>query len=440
MFAPSPSSSPFIGDPSHRQPCTSVGSTADHQACLGWSAAGSWHVAADDVPAAAGSPCPPFGAALRIHGGTDSLHLLASAMDDVLWIYEPHSARFFYVSPAYEGEWMGNAQALYADAQQWLRTVHPDDESLLRASFAGLARGQGYELEYRRTPYAGAQRWIAERVLPVTGHAGPWPRFAGVSHDISRRKHEHMELLRSSQAQKEFMAILSHELRNPLQAIRSATALLSLCGAQRMAVERNAMAVIERQVGQVARLVDDLLDVSRIEAGKLCLHPRATRIDEVLESAVADHRILIDAKLLRLHYTGVPGPVWVHGDSARLTQVFGNLLHNAAKFSFAGGVIEIGILPAESRGEVAISIRDEGAGIDPELVDSVFELYVQQAGRSSRDDGGLGIGLSVVRGLVQLHGGTVSVRSDGLGRGSEFVVTLPAAHCLPDKDGTCDHA
>lgn len=89
---------------------------------------------------------------------------------------------------------------------------------------------------------------------------------------------------------------------------------------------------------------------------------------------------------------------------------------------------------------MAISIRDEGAGIDPELVDSVFELYVQQAGRSSRDDGGLGIGLSVVRGLVQLHGGTVSVRSDGLGRGSEFVVTLPAAHCLPDKDGTCDHA
>lgn len=408
-----------------------VGITTDPDVRLGRSVQGVRRLAPGirGVLAAAASPCPPFVDAPNLRRDADPLHELASTLDDVLWIYEPHSARFLYVSPAYEGEWMGSAQALYADSQQWLRTVHADDQPLLRASFAQLGCGEGYELEYRRTLYAGAQRWIVEKASPVAGHAGPWPRFAGVSHDISHCKNEQMELLQSSRAQKEFMAVLSHELRNPLQAIRSAAALLALRGAQRSAAERNAVSVIERQVGQVARLVDDLLDVSRIDAGKLCLHSKATRIDEVLESAVAANEVLIDAKLLRLHYTGVPGPMWVHGDAVRLTQVFSNLLHNAAKFSFAGGVIEIGVLPAESRGEVVVSIRDEGMGIDPDVIDSVFQLYVQQAQRSSRDsNGGLGIGLSVVRRLVELHGGTVSVRSDGVGRGSEFAVTLPAAN------------
>jgi signal transduction histidine kinase len=119
----------------------------------------------------------------------------------------------------------------------------------------------------------------------------------------------------------------------------------------------------------------------------------------------------------------------VQADPVRLTQVFGNLLHNAAKFSHANGVIEIHVLAVESSGEVVVSIRDEGMGIAPELLGSVFELYVRKEQPSSCDDGGLGIGLSVVRSLVELHGGHVSVRSEGLGRGSEFVVSLPA--CAP---------
>ncbi|MGM9486834.1 sensor histidine kinase [Ideonella sp. YS5] len=237
---------------------------------------------------------------------------------------------------------------------------------------------------------------------------------------------EQLELIRSSRAQKEFLAMLSHELRNPLQALSSAAALLALTCAQRTVTERMAVSIIRRQVDQVARLVDDLLDVSRVGVAKLRLHVKATRIDEVLDAAVCANQVLIDTKLLQLRFTGLPGAVWVQGDPVRLTQVFGNLLHNAAKFSLPNGVIEIGVLAVEGSGQVAVSIRDEGIGIAPDLIASVFELYVRKAQASSCDDGGLGIGLSVVRSLVELHGGRVSVRSDGLGRGSEFVVSLPA--------------
>ncbi len=428
-----PLQSPLATDSSDRLECTAVaGSATSFQSGLhrlGWAALRARRLAPGlrALLTAGASARPPPAVALSFNASAEPLQQLASTLNDVLWVYEPHSDRFLYVSPAYERDWQRNAGALYADSRQWLLAAHADDQQRLQASFAHLRMGEGYDLEYRTTLRSGAQRWIAEKALPVGGHPGQWPRFAGVSHDITRHKLAQLELLRSSRAQDEFLAMLSHELRNPLQPIRAAAALLALQRADGSAAGRHAVSVIERQVKHIARLVDDLLDVSRIKVGKLRLHSQALPISEVIESALAANQMLIDTHRLCVRHTGPAGPVWVQGDTVRLTQVFSNLLHNAAKFSRAEGVIDIGVCPDNNNGEVAISIRDDGMGIAPALIGSVFDLYVQQEQSPANDHGGLGIGLSVVRSLVELHGGRVSVRSDGLGCGSEFVVTLPGA-------------
>lgn len=377
---------------------------------------------------AAGTPKPaPLVGALGINACAEPLQQLAATVDDVFWIYEPHSGRFLYVSPSYERKWLRDAGALYADSRQWLRTVHADDQLLLKTSLDRMSLGEGYDLEYRTTLGSGAERWIAEKVLLVAEHATPWPRFAGVSHDVTRLKIEQLELQRSSRAQNEFLTLLSHELRNPLQPIRASATLLALQRPGRSDAEQRASAIVERQVNHIARLVDDLLDVSRISVGKLRLQLQAMQIDEAIDTAVAANQVVLDANRLRVQHTSPSGPVWVQGDAVRLTQVFSNLVHNAAKFSRAGGMIEIGVRSDKDNGKVVVSVRDEGVGIEPALIGSVFDLYVQQKHSPAHDHGGLGIGLSVVRSLVELHGGHVSVRSDGPGCGSEFVVTLPAA-------------
>jgi signal transduction histidine kinase len=176
--------------------------------------------------------------------------------------------------------------------------------------------------------------------------------------------------------------------------------------------------------------VEDLLDVSRITHGKIRLHSEVVRLGEVIEAAVDANRALVEASRLHLRVKRPPAELWILGDVVRLTQVFSNLLHNAIKFSVAGGIIEISVRRGEGNQQVSVSVRDEGAGIAPNLIDSVFDLFTQDEQSLARNRGGLGIGLSVVRSLVKLHGGAVSVRSDGVGKGSEFVVALPLA-CAP---------
>jgi PAS domain S-box-containing protein len=358
----------------------------------------------------------------------ERLRQLAQSVNDVFWIYEPQSTRFLYVSPAYEREWMRSATALYADPQEWLSPVHRDDRPLLREAFDHLASGDGYAVEYRTTLRSGEERWIAERAFPVASQGGRFLRFAGTSQDITGRKRADLELLRADRCKDEFLATLAHELRNPLEPIRSAAALLARQHVDGPVVEQKAVSVIERQVDHLTRLVDDLLDVARIHHGKIRLRSEAVRLDEVIGVAVDANRALAEESRLTLRVQVPRNDVWVWGDSVRLTQVFSNLLHNATKFSAAGGIIEISVHPSQRDKQVAVSVRDEGTGIGADLIDSVFDLFTQGEQSLARDRGGLGIGLSVVRSVIELHGGKVSVRSDGIGKGSDFVVTLPTTH------------
>ena len=222
--------------------------------------------------------------------------------------------------------------------------------------------------------------------------------------------------------QDEFLAMLAHELRNPLAPIRSAVALLARMDSTEPMLPL-IREVIQRQVGHMARLLDDLLDVSRVTSGKVTLQRRPTAVGEFVDQAVETCRALIDARHQLLTLDMPATPPFVDGDPVRLAQIVGNLLHNAAKYTQEGGVIA---LSARRQGEtVVIRISDNGIGISAEALPHIFDLFTQDERSLSRSQGGLGIGLTVVRSMVELHSGTVEARSGGLGRGSAFIVTLP---------------
>jgi PAS domain S-box-containing protein len=250
----------------------------------------------------------------------------------------------------------------------------------------------------------------AERVALAVEHAA--------RREAERRGRELAEA--SNRAKDEFLAMLGHELRNPLAAVRNAVATASLDESRRAA----SLDIARRQAEQLGRLIDDLLDVARITQGKIALRKERVYLTEILERAIESTRSFIESRGLRLSVTLAAEPVRVDADPARLEQVFVNLLSNAAKYTDAGGRIQ---LSSQLRGEeVIVRVQDTGIGISAELLPRMWELFMQAERAPDRAQGGLGIGLTVVRRLVEMHGGRVAAHSDGPGKGSQFSVTLPA--------------
>ena len=221
----------------------------------------------------------------------------------------------------------------------------------------------------------------------------------------------------------DFIAMLAHELRNPLAPIRNALEIMRLTGNDRDAVEQGR-AMLERQVGQMVRLIDDLLDVSRITTGKLRVQPEPILLGAVLEAAVEISRPALENAGLSFHLNLPKEPIHLRADPVRLSQVFSNLLNNAAKYTPAGG--SVSLTAEKTDAQVIVRIRDTGVGIPREMLPEVFDLFTQIDKNLNRSQGGLGIGLALVRRLVELHGGVVAVQSEGPGRGAEFSVRLPA--------------
>ena len=253
--------------------------------------------------------------------------------------------------------------------------------------------------------------------------------------DLLDRKHADEELRAQAAAlselhrrKDEFLAMLSHELRNPLAPIANAVHLLRLQPTSDNKTDQQARAIIERQVGLLKHLIDDLLEVSRITTGRLQLRQERVALAGIVEGAVETVRGLIDQRRHRLSVSVPPEPIWVHADAARLEQVIVNLLTNAAKYTNAGGEIWLSI--AEEAGRAVLRVRDTGVGIAPEFLPRIFDLFAQAERGSDRSEGGLGIGLSLVQRLVLLHAGTVEASSE-LGRGTEFIVRLPLAATTP---------
>ena len=232
--------------------------------------------------------------------------------------------------------------------------------------------------------------------------------------------HAALAALREADRRKdEFLAMLAHELRNPLAPIRNAVELLRV--SEKADVRERAREMVGRQVAHLARLVDDLLDVSRITQRKIVLRRSTAALDSILESAVETVRPLMDLQGHDFRVTQPEAKLWIHVDAVRMAQAVGNLLHNAAKFTPKGG--RIALEAAHEDGDLVIRVEDNGVGITPETLASAFDLFTQ----ADRSQGGLGIGLSLVKGLVEMHGGTVSAKSAGAGKGSIFTMRLPLA-------------
>jgi signal transduction histidine kinase/ActR/RegA family two-component response regulator len=228
----------------------------------------------------------------------------------------------------------------------------------------------------------------------------------------------------------EFLAILAHELRNPLAPIRNALYVLRLRGTDGTTLSW-AEDVLERQVGHLARMVEDLLDVSRMARGKVVLKRERVDLTRLVRVAAEDHRADLERGRLCLELDLPPTPLWVEGDATRLSQVVDNLLHNAGKFTNPGGRVTVRIHRAE--GQAAVTVRDTGVGIAWDVLPHIFDTLTQADATLERSQGGLGLGLALVKGLVELHGGAVKAHSDGLGQGAEFTVTLPLEQGQPEQ-------
>lgn len=316
--------------------------------------------------------------------------------------------------------------------EDWRRCVHPEDLAGVEEAIR-LARDEGrdYHSEYRVTWPDGSEHWVEGRGQFVRDEQGRPIRMIGVLADIHERKMleealrvRASELVESDRKKDEFLAVLAHELRNPLAAISNAVQVVKR-GGETSNLQPWAWEITERQVANLSRLVDDLLDVSRITRGKLTLKKESVDFRAVLDRAVEAVRSLIDTREHELTLHLGPGPLRLLADPTRLEQIFVNLLANAAKYTERRGKI---VLSAEREQEhLVIRVKDSGIGLTPDLIPRIFDMFAQaDQHRSQRGPSGLGIGLTLVRRLVELHKGEVSAYSEGLGLGSEFLVRLPA--------------
>ena len=303
------------------------------------------------------------------------------------------------------------------------------DGSPIRHDHCWMARALKDNREYRSCEIVverpdGSRRTALAHANPFRDTLGVMTGAVNLLEDITDRKHAEDELREADRQKDEFLAILAHELRNPLAPISNALQLLRRDGANSATMDE-ARDMLERQVGQVVRLVDDLMDISYITRNQLVLRKQRTELIAVVQSAVEACRPFIERRGHRLDVALPSQPVYLDADAARLAQVFSNLLNNAAKYTDPGGSIRLSV--RTESGAVAIRVRDNGVGIAADMVERIFESFTQLDRSLERAQGGLGIGLSLVRGLVRMHGGTVEARSEGPGTGSEFVVRLPVA-------------
>ncbi len=364
-----------------------------------------------------------------LRAGEARFRAAVQAATDIVWTNDP-SGRMSGPQPSWCA-FTGQTEA-QVQGHGWAAAVHPDDaQPTIEAWNAAVAGGVRFAFEHRVRRHDGQWRTFAIRALPVRDAQGEVREWVGVHTDITdireaqRTIERQNAALREADARKDrFLATLSHELRNPLAPIRTAAELLErpeVTPAQRA----SAVQVVRRQVGQMALLLDDLLDVARITQGKLVL--RRTRVDlpAVVESAVETVRPLLDRKGHALQLA-LPGDApALDADPVRLAQVLANLLTNAAKYTDPGGRIT---LAAQAEGQLlAIEVADDGIGLAPEALPRLFGMFSQVGPGEGRTEGGLGVGLALVKALVELHGGRVAAHSDGLGQGSRFTVWLPLA-------------
>ncbi|MBY0277260.1 PAS domain-containing protein [Candidatus Binatia bacterium] len=352
----------------------------------------------------------------------EQLRTLADNMSQFAWTADPDGSIFWY-----NRRWFEYTGTTLDQMRGWgWRAVHHPEhvERVVDKISRCFATGEPWEDTFPLRAADGSYRWFLSRAIPIRDAAGRVVRWFGTNTDVTAQLAAEDALREADRRKDEFLATLAHELRNPLSPIRNAVQVMRM---KSIADPDAAWArdVIHRQVAHLGRLVDDLLDVSRIGTGRLDLHRRRADLATILQTAVESARPLLDERGHLLEVALPDEPLEVDADDVRLAQVFTNLLNNSGKYTEPGGRLLVSVTRRGDEAEVIV--RDDGIGIAPEALPRVFDMFMQVDRPIERRAGGLGIGLTLVRQLVELHGGIVSAHSEGLGRGTEIRVRLPLA-------------
>jgi len=345
-----------------------------------------------------------------------------------LWDWDMPAGTMFF-SPRFKAL-LGYTEEEFPDVPGIIGTlIHDEDRPVVREALrAHLEQRKPYQVECRLRDRSGQWRWFFVAGTAQWDEAGKPYRMAGSVVEVTERKQAEQVLQDANRAKDEFIATLAHELRNPLAPIRTGLEILKKDTGNGPASQR-ARATMERQLAHMIRLIDDLLDISRINSGKIHLEVTRLTVREVVDTAVEISRPAIAAGRHELRLELPEHDIELMGDPTRLAQALGNLLNNAAKYTPAGGSILLRVRQDDS--VAVIEVEDNGVGIPQGMLESIFSLFAQVGKTIDRSQGGLGIGLYLVRSLVGLHGGTVTATSAGQGEGSRFTVRLP---CLPQLE------
>ena len=347
--------------------------------------------------------------------------IASKTLDGIVTSWNPAATRLFGYEP---DEIVGRPITTIIPPE-----LHAEELEIL----ARLRRGERIDhYETVRLAKDGRRIDISLTISPIRGEDDTIIGASKVARDITERKRDEGLLREADRRKDEFLATLAHELRNPLAPICAAAELLK--HAKSLAPElRAATAILERQARQMTHLVDDLLDVSRITSGRIRLHPEPVELKELLKTIIDTYRHSAETARHQVALVASAESVYVSGDRIRLTQVISNIFHNAVKYTPPGGKIEIALRTADQH--AVVSVRDNGMGIPPEMLDHIFEPFAQLDRSYERPDAGLGIGLTLAKRLVDLHGGRIEACSGGRGKGTEFVIHLPAIAATPAKRG-----
>jgi PAS domain S-box-containing protein len=345
--------------------------------------------------------------------------IVSKTPDGIVTSWNPGATRLFGYQPE---EIVGKPITTIIPSE-----LYAEEDGIL----ARIRRGERIEhYETVRVAKDGRRIDVSLTVSPIKREDGTIMGASKIARDITQRKRNEIALREADRQKDEFLATLAHELRNPLAPICAAAELLK--NAKSLAPElRAATAILERQARQMTHLVDDLLDISRITSGRIRLHPEPVDLTELLRTVIDTYRQSVEMARHQVMLAMPREPVHVSGDRIRLTQIFSNILHNAVKYTPPGGKIEVSL--RANGGQVIASIRDNGMGVPPEMLDHIFEPFAQLDRSYERPDGGLGIGLTLAKRLVELHQGRIEARSAGRGQGTEFLIHLPSTLATPAK-------
>ncbi|MDQ3034512.1 MAG: PAS domain S-box protein [Myxococcota bacterium] len=353
---------------------------------------------------------------------------LADNIAQLAWIADDDGSIFWFNRRWYE---YTGTRPEQMKGWGWQSVHHPDHLERVVEKFRRYLSSQTvWEDTFPLRGEDGEYRWFLSRAVPIRDESGALVQWFGTNTDVTEQREAEQAVREASRRKDEFLQMLAHELRNPLAPLRIAVSLLANVGATDPMLER-ARAVIDRQVTHLTRLVDDLLDVSRVARGHIELRRERCDLGALVRQTIDDHRARFAGRELSVD---VPSePLWVDGDPVRLAQALGNVLHNAAEFTSQREQVRVRVARAPDEPVAIVRIEDTGVGMDEALLARLFQPFSQADQGLARSKGGLGLGLALTKGLIELHGGTIEAQSEGPGRGAVFTVRVPLAP-LPERE------